>query len=181
MTNEIVKEINRVFNANAEKQLSLSVVLNTTCQALKKDPLTGNLYSHLIGDSGSKERKDFMQRFMLCMPHIVINGKVVAVDWVAADSEKSYETFFDTYRLSSDSEQKKLTCKVNQVTDKREVVCKEVVTLASGYQMEVVSKDKDGNNIKEEKEVILVPREKAIWGYTEVVKNAIITALASYE
>ena len=70
---------------------------------------------------------------------------------------------------------------VNVAQAEREVNKTEKVTLASGFVMDVPSKDAEGKQLKETKVVNVVPREKVQWGYTNVVKKALKNALISYE
>jgi len=66
---------------------------------------------------------------------------------------------------------------VDYVLSEQETKKKEVVTLASGFQIEVPSRDAKGNYLTEVRSVKLVPRKKSVWGYTDTVKQAIIATL----
>jgi hypothetical protein len=63
----------------------------------------------------------------------------------------------------------------------REVAKMETIKYASGFEKEVPSVDENGKVIKEKRIVNLVPREKVQWGYTAVVKKAIINAILVWE
>lgn len=178
MTNEIREQLSKVFRANADKQLSLSKVLETTISALRSDKTgMGGLYADVVGDSRSEERKKFLNVFYQQMPHVVYNGtdKVVVVDWVEAKSDSTGKPIRQ-YRLAGETIEKPEGCPSVIVTEK-EVKKMEEVTLASGYVQQVVSRDADGNIITERKQVHLFPREKTVWGYTDTVMNAFVCTI----
>lgn len=177
MTNEIREQLAKVFRANADKQLSLSKVIETTCTALRADKTgLGSLYADYVGESRSEERKRFLQVFFQQMPHVVYNGtdKVVVVDWV--ESEEDCKKPIRQYRLAGEPLVNCDEC-IFSATTTKEIKRKEIVTLQSGFVIEVASRDADGNYITEQKEVRLVPREKSAWGYTDTVMQAFIVAI----
>jgi hypothetical protein len=112
------------------------------------------------------------------MPHVVYNNTkdVIIVDFVAPKKEENLLRAIKEYRLAGKETVVLEQC-VGMVEDEREETAKEIVRLKSGFEIEVPSRDADGNVIKETKKVKLVPREKSIWGYTDVVRDAFIATL----
>ena len=169
----------KVFRANADKQLSLSKVLETSVAAFRSDKYgVDRIYADALGESRSDQRKLFMEVFATCMPHVIYNGthKVVIVDFVEAKENSDLTKAIRQYRLAGGEIVKQEGC-AGFIETEQEVKKMETVTLASGFQVEVVSRDADGNVITETKKTRLVPREKSVWGYTDVVMNALIAAL----
>lgn len=180
MTNETKQALQKVFRANADKQLSLSKVLETSVAAFRSDKYgVDRVYAEALGESRSEQRKLFMETFATCMPHVIYNGtgkdKVVIVDFVEAKENSNCKPIRQ-YRLAGGE-----ICRPKGaclVIETEQVVKKmETVTLASGFEMDVVSRDAEGNVLTETKKTRLVPREKSVWGYTETVMNALIDAL----
>jgi len=184
LTEEQKKNIAKVFDANADKQLSLAKVLSTTLKALSVDELTAALAKGILGEDRTPERKRFIEVFATCMPHYVLNGThdVVIADFVAVkDGDSKLSKTIRQYRLSVDEEIVHPEVCVNYVETEREVQLMEKVVLKSSFEIEVPSRDKDGNLIKTTEKVQLVPRKKAVWGYTKDVKAAIINAMEIIE
>ena len=179
MTQEQIKNFEKVWNANADKQMSLSKVLDTTLKALSTDVLTTHWAKEILGEDRSEERKRFLLAFSLCMPHYVLNGtdKVVICDYVAATDSNKLSKTIKQYRLSVDTDIVKPEGCANYVETEKEQNKTEEVTLASGYVLTVPSRDAEGNVITESVKTQLVPRKKAVWGYTKDVKAAILNAM----
>lgn len=178
MTNEIRENLAKLFKANADKQMSLSKVLETTIAALRADKTgMGGLYADVVGDSRSDERKKFLSVFYQQMPHVVYNGtdKVIVVDWVEAKDQKGTKAI-KQYRIAGEAMEKPDGCPTF-ISVEKDVKKMEIVTLASGYSMEVVSRDAEGNVITEKRQVRLLPREKTVWGYTDTVMQAFIVSV----
>lgn len=181
MTNETKQALQKVFRANADKQLSLSKVLETSVAAFRSDKYgVDRVYAEALGESRSEQRKLFMETFATCMPHVIYNGtgkdKVVIVDFVEAKENSNLSKAIKQYRLAGGEIVKPKNC-VGVIETEQEVKKMETVTLASGFEVEVVSRDAEGNVLTEIKKTRLVPREKSVWGYTETVMNALIDAL----
>ncbi|MBR1525035.1 MAG: hypothetical protein IJ640_00045 [Prevotella sp.] len=177
--NETRQQLSKLFRANADKQLSISKVLETTIAALRQDKTgLGGLYADIVGESRSEERKNFLAVFAQHMPHVVFNGtdKVVMVDWVEAKEDSNLNKAIRQYRLAGGNIVRPEVC-VGVVETEQEVKKQEKVTLASGYEMMVVSRDAEGTILTETKKLRLVPREKSVWGYTDTVMNAFIEAI----
>jgi hypothetical protein len=123
------------------------------------------------------------QKFLYAMPHIIEagSGKLVVCDMVEADPEKEYTQAFCSCRVSVDDEVSSYPCAVTMAQAEREVAKMETIKYASGFEKEVPSVDENGKVIKETRVVNLVPREKVQWGYTAVVKKAIINAILVWE
>ena len=185
MTNEMKEIVMKVWKENANKQLSLSTVLATTCAALRADKMgAGSLYAELIGDGGKNKsvRSHFINVFKHEMPHVTYNGtdKEVVVDFVEMDEDKKQNRAIREYRLAGGQAVTLTEC-VGHIEDTREVNKTEWIKYASGFKREVPSLDSEGKVIKEKRVVKLVPREKTVWGYTDVVMNAFIAALEVVE
>lgn len=173
----------KVFEANANKQLDFDKVVGTTATALSTNVLTKDWVNSIIGEAGSDTRKHFREVVALMMPHYVLNGtdKVIACDYVAATDSNKLSKTIRQYRLSVDSEIVKPEGCATFVETEVEESKTEKVKLASGWEIEVPSRDAEGNVIKESKKVQLVPRKKSVWGYTKDVKVAIIKAIEYIE
>lgn len=181
MTKEMQENVCSVFVANANKQLDLTTVFNKTAAALAANKTFGELYAEAIGKTAdAPERAAFREKFMRHMPHVVYNGtdKVVAVDWVEMSDKDTNLKPIRQYKLAGEDVVKREgdTC-VEYVLHEQETKKKESVTLASGFVIEVPSRDAKGNYLTETKNVQLVPRKKSVWGYTDTVKQAIIDTL----
>ena len=182
MTTNMQELISAIFEKQAEKNLSVSKVFGEVYNAMKKNAeLTGGIYSYFFADAESK--KDLFARFLYAMPHVVYAGtdKVVCVDFVEADPVKDYIAAFTQCRTNVDDEVHTYAEAVTVAQAEREVNKTEKVTLASGWEIEVPSKDAEGKQLKENKVVNVVPREKTQWGYTSVVKKALLNAIISWE
>lgn len=179
MTQEQINNLTKVFNANADKQLGFDVVINSTLKALCTDVLTSAWAKRIIGEYGTPERKAFREAIALHMPHFVLNGtnKVIICDFITATDSNRGSKAIRQYRLSVDSEIVKPTNCAFTVKTEKEVNKIEKIALKSGWEIEVPSRDKDGELIKETVQVELVPRKKSVWGYTKDVKTAIINAI----
>lgn len=176
---EICAKLQKVWKANADKQQSLSAVIETSCEAFRLDQTgVGALVADIIGKSRTPERRAFLEEFKHQMPHVVYNNTkdVIIVDFVAPKKEENLLRAIKEYRLAGKETVVLEQC-VGMVEDEREETAKEIVRLKSGFEVEVPSRDADGNIIKESKKVKLVPREKSIWGYTDVVRDAFIATL----
>lgn len=179
MTQEQVKNFEKVWSANADKQMSLSKVLGTTLKALSTDVLTSVWAKSILGEDRTEERKHFMNVFALCMPHYVLNGTsdVVICDFVAATDSNKLSKTIKQYRLSVDDEIVTPEGCANYVEAEKVQNKTEKVQLASGWEIEVPSRDAVGELITETVKTQLVPRKKAVWGYTKDVKTALLNAM----
>lgn len=183
MTNETREQLEKVFRANANKQLSLEVVLSSSIKAFRSDKYgVDSIYADIIGEHGSAERSLFMETFALCMPHVWYNGakKPSIVDFVEKKENSKADKPFKQYRLAGGV----IHCINNCATEVEatvEVRKEEKVTLESGYVMTVPSRNKDGEIITEKVKKVFVPQNKSVWGYTPVIMNAIIEALRIIE
>lgn len=179
MTQEQIKNFEKVWSANADKQMSLSKVLGTTLKALSTDVLTSVWAKSILGEDRTEERKNFMRIFSTCMPHYVLNGtdEVVICDYVAATDSNKLSKTIKQYRLSVDTDIVTPEGCANYVEAEKEQKKQEEVTLASGYVLTVDSRDAEGNVIVETVKTQLVPRKKAVWGYTKDVKTALLNAM----
>lgn len=181
MTNESREAIKQLFRANADKQLSLSNVISTSIEALRKGDKYGQLYADLVG-KGTK-RSHFIALFMDCMPHVTFNGekKITVVDWVECkDVEKAHRAFRE-YRIAGQNAVTLTECKSIVAVEQDGVKVYESVKLASGFTITVPSRDSEGNYIVEKRTINYVPREKSVWGYTETVLGAFLSALEILE
>lgn len=188
LTEEQKKNIARVFDANADKQLSLEKVLNTTKQAMSTDMLTKSWAEDVIGADRTPTRKHFREVFNQFMPHYVENGtdEVIVCDLIKVKKpEDLLSKTIRQYRASVDSEIVKLDVCANCIELSEEKQAKETKTvkLDSGYEMDVEldSFDKEGKPIMETVKTQYVPRKKSAWGYTKDVKTALIKAIEFIE
>jgi hypothetical protein len=187
MTTQVQEIISQLFDKKAEQNLSASKVFgevfNAICNNAKKDE---SILKYLI-PSDAEQRKqvraDMLRKFFYAMPHIVEagTGKLVVCDMVEADPEKEYAQAFCECRPSVDDEATKYPCAVTMAQAEREVAMTETIKYASGFEKVVPALDENGKVIKEKRIVNLVPREKTQWGYTSVVKKAIINAIIMWE
>jgi hypothetical protein len=187
MTTQVQEIISQLFDKKADQNLSVSKVFGEVFNAIadnaKKDE---SLLKYLIPSDADKRkavRADMFQKFLYAMPHIVEagSGKLVVCDMVEADPEKEYTQAFCSCRVSVDDEVSNFPSAVTMAQAEREVAKMETIKYASGFEKEVPSVDENGKVIKEKRIVNLVPREKVQWGYTAVVKKAIINAILVWE
>lgn len=187
MTTQVQEIISQLFDKKADQNLSVSKVFgevfNAIAENAKKDE---SLLKYLIPSDAEKRkavRADMFQKFLYAMPHIVEagTGKLVVCDMVEADPSKEYTQAFCSCRPSVDDEVTKYPCAVTMAQAEREVAKMETIKYASGFEKEVPSVDENGKVIKEKRIVNLVPREKVQWGYTAVVKKALINAILVWE
>lgn len=187
MTAQVQEIISQLFDKKADQNLSVSKVFgevfNAIAENAKKEE---SILKYLIPSDADKRkavRADMFQKFLYAMPHIVEagTGKLVVCDMVEADPEKEYTQAFCSCRVSVDDEVSKFPLAVTMAQAEREVAKMETIKYASGFEKEVPSVDENGKVIKEKRIVNLVPREKVQWGYTAVVKKAIINAILVWE
>lgn len=187
MNAQVQEIISQLFDKKADQNLSVSKVFGEVFNAIadnaKKDE---SLLKYLIPSDADKRkavRADMFQKFLYAMPHIVEagTGKLVVCDMVEADPEKEYTQAFCSCRVSVDDEVSNYPSAVTMAQAEREVAKMETIKYASGFEKEVPSVDENGKVIKEKRIVNLVPREKVQWGYTAVVKKAIINAILVWE
>ena len=187
MTTQVQEIISQLFDKKADQNLSVSKVFgevfNAIAENAKKEE---SILKYLIPSDADKRkavRADMFQKFLYAMPHIVEagSGKLVVCDMVEADPEKEYTQAFCSCRPSVDDEVSSYPCAVTMAQAEREVAKMELVKYASGFEKEVPSLDENGKVIKEKRIVNLVPREKVQWGYTAVVKKALINAILVWE
>ena len=187
MTTQVQEIISQLFDKKADQNLSVSKVFgevfNAIAENAKKDE---SLLKYLIPSDAEKRkavRADMFQKFLYAMPHIVEagSGKLVVCDMVEADPSKEYTQAFCSCRPSVDDEVTKYPCAVTMAQAEREVAKMETIKYASGFEKEVPSVDENGKVIKEKRIVNLVPHEKVQWGYTAVVKKALINAILVWE
>ena len=187
MTTQVQEIISQLFDKKADQNLSVSKVFGEVFNAIadnaKKDE---SILKYLIPSDADKRkavRADMFQKFLYAMPHIVEagSGKLVVCDMVEADPEKEYTQAFCSCRVSVDDEVSNYPSAVTMAQAEREVAKMETIKYASGFEKEVPSVDENGKVIKEKRVVNLVPREKTQWGYTAVVKKAIINAILVWE
>ena len=174
--------ISSIFEKQAEKNLSVSKVFGEVYKAMKENAeLTGGIYSYFFKDAESK--KDLFARFLYAMPHVVYAGtdKIVCVDFVEADPTKKYTQAFVEARCDVEDEVHTYATAVTMAQAEREVNVMETIIYASGFTKEVPSYDAEGKLIKETRKVNVVPREKTQWGYTSVVKRALLKAIIAWE
>ena len=176
-----------MFDKKADQNLSVSKVFGEVFNAIadnaKKDE---SILKYLIPSDADKRkavRADMFQKFLYAMPHIVEagSGKLVVCDMVEADPEKEYTQAFCSCRVSVDDEVSNYPSAVTMAQAEREVAKMETIKYASGFEKEVPSVDENGKVIKEKRVVNLVPREKTQWGYTSVVKRALLKAIIAWE
>jgi hypothetical protein len=187
MTTQVQEIISQLFDKKADQNLSVSKVFgevfNAIAENAKKEE---SILKYLIPSDADKRkavRADMFQKFLYAMPHIVEagTGKLVVCDMVEADPEKEYTRAFTACRTSVDEDVVEYDTAVTMAQAKRECNKIEKVKFASGYEMEMPARDKEGKVIKEERLTNLVPREKTQWGYTSVVKKAIILSIQDWE
>lgn len=187
MTTQVQEIISQLFDKKADQNLSVSKVFgevfNAIAENAKKEE---SILKYLIPSDADKRkavRADMFQKFLYAMPHIVEagSGKLVVCDMVEADPSKEYTQAFCSCRVSVDDEVSNYPSAVTMAQAEREVAKMELVKYASGFEKEVPSLDADGKVIKEKRIVNLVPREKVQWGYTAVVKKALINAILVWE
>lgn len=181
MTNEQKQNLAKVFDANANKQLDFETVINTTAKALITDFLTKSWVESIVGKSGDETRKKFRETVAYFMPHYVLNGtdKVIVCDFVEANDSNKLSKAIRQFRYSVDHEVEKGFCTYVEVEVEEKKM--EKVVLGSGWEMEVVSRDKEGKVMTETIKKQFVPRKKSVWGYTKDVKTAIINAIEFIE
>lgn len=183
LTEEQKKNLAKVFDAKAEKEQTLDSVANKVASALTTDMLTKEWVKDLVGESGSKARKNFLQAVAFFHPHYVINGssKIIACDFVTATEENKDSKTIRQYRLSvADEVVHPEVCK-NVIDTEREENKMETITFESGYSMEVPARDAEGKVLKEMQKVQLVPRKKSVFGFTKEMKTAVINAIEAIE
>lgn len=187
MTTQMQELLNQLFDKTADKNESLSKVFNEVYSVMHDHAhKVGGLHMYFFpkeAEAKKAQKADLFKRFCIAMPHVVYAGedKVTVCDFVEADPESEYTNYFTAARTSVEDEVHVYTEAVNVAQAEREVNKTEVVTLASGWQIEVPSKDCEGKSIKEKKVVNVVPREKTRWGYTTTVRKALINAFISWE
>ena len=187
MTTQMQELIDQLFEKTASTQLSVSHVFNEVYKVLAKSAeISGGIYKYFFPtESEAKKaiKAELFAKFLNAMPHVKYagNDKIVVCDFVEQDPEKEYSNYFTECRVSVDDAVETFAVAVNVAQAEREVNKTEKVTLASGFVMDVPSKDAEGKQLKETKVVNVVPREKVQWGYTNVVKKALKNALISYE
>lgn len=181
MTNENREALKQLFMSNADKQLSLSTVISTSISALRRGSMSDRVYADLVGKG--KTRSHFISLFKEHMPHVTWNGgkKITVVDWVECKDVDKANNPFKEYRLAGGDAVELSECSLYVAVVGEEYKVKETVTLKSGFSIEVPSRDAKGKYITSTKTINYVPREKTIWGYTEVVMNAFISALEVLE
>lgn len=187
MTTQVQEIISQLFDKKADQNLSVSKVFGEVFNAIKDNAQKEeSLLKYLIPSDADKRkavRADMFQKFLYAMPHIVEagSGKLVVCDMVEADPEKEYTQAFCSCRVSVDDEVSHYPMAVTMAQAEREVAKMETIKYASGFEKEVPSVDENGKVIKEKRIVNLVPREKVQWGYTAVVKKALINAILVWE
>ena len=187
MTNEMQNVIVSLFEKTAEKNESLSKVFNEVYKVMHDHAhKVGGLHMYFFpqeAEAKKANKADLFKRFCNAMPHVKYAGEegITVCDFVEYDEEKEYTGYFVEARTNVDDEVHTYVEAVNVAEAEREVNKTEKVTLASGYVLEVASKDAEGKQLKENKVVKVVPREKTRWGYTSVVRKALINAFTSWE
>lgn len=183
LTEEQKKNIAKVFDAKAEKEQTMDCVANKVAAALTTDILTKSWVKDIVGESGSKERKNFLQAVAFFHPHYVLNGskKAIACDFVTATEENKDSKTIRQYRLSVDEEVVRPEVCSNVIETEREENKMETITFESGYKMEVPARDVEGKVLKETQKVQLVPRKKSVFGFTKEMKTAVINAIEAIE
>ena len=179
--------LSQLFEKTANKNLSLSKVFNEVYSVMHTHAhKVGGLHMYFFPTEAEEKKAvkaDLFKRFAYAMPHVVYAGedKISVCDFVEADPDNEYTNYFTSARTSVDDEVTTYAEAVNVAKAEREVNKTETVVLASGWEMVVASKDSEGKSIKEKRVVNVVPREKTQWGYTSVVKKALINAITSWE
>lgn len=187
MNAQVQEIISQLFDKKADQNLSVSKVFGEVFNAIASEAAkSDSIIKYLIPDdkeARKQVRADMLAKFFFAMPHIVEAGtcKLVVCDMVEADPEKEYTQAFCECRPSVDDEATKYVCAVTMAQAEREVAVTETIKYASGFEKEVPALDENGKVIKEKRLVNLVPREKTQWGYTSVVKKAIINAITMWE
>ena len=178
LSEEQVKRIKVWAKTAKEESEKLSVVLNGIKKQLSKDT-----ESNEVAKKIDANWKEFVGLFNLCMPHVVYNGTKtpVVVDWVEAKDTSNLLKAFRQYRFFGED----ITIPTNA---NGEVVCVGSIerekdeqktidfTHPSGYVQKIPLRDAEGKIITEKVMTKYVIREKAIWGYTDTVINAFISA-----
>lgn len=187
MTSEMQKILNQVWKNNAEKQMSLSNVIKTTCDALRADRLgAGVIYAELIGDGGKNKsvRQHFIDKVISELNYVVYNGtnKKVAIDFVKVDKEDlaKQNRAIREYHIVDEQPVVLDTC-VWHIERTVDVVKTINYTHESGYVEPIPMRDAEGKKITEKQVKCFVPREKTMWGYTDEVKKAFFAALDAVE
>ena len=183
LTAEQKENIAKVFDAKAEKEQTLDSVANKVATALTSDVLTKLWVKDIIGASGDKARKNFLQAVAFFHPHFVLNGtnKVIACDFILATDENKGSKTIRQYRLSVDDEVVRPEICAEVIETEREETKTEKVKLESGWEIEVPSRDAEGKLLKEMRKVQLVPRKKSVFGFTKEMKTAVINAIEAIE
>lgn len=177
LTDEQVQGIRNWGKSAKEASEKLTVVLNGIKRQLSKEK-GSNEIAKLI----DAHWKEFVAEFMHQMPHVVWNGSKQAVvcEWVESKDDKPKKAFRQ-YRYFGEEISYPTNAAgeieaVGSIEREIEKTAKEVITFASGWSMEVPSRDSDGNVQKTKVCTKLVPREKNVWGYTDTVIDAFIAA-----
>lgn len=187
MTQEMQNVLVQLFEKTAEKNESLSKVFNEVYKVMHDHAHNvGGLHMYFFpeeAEAKKAQKAELFKRFCYAMPWVKYAGedKITVVDFVEYDEAKEYTVNFTAARTSVDEEVKDWGFASTWVEAEREVNKTEKVTLASGWEMEVASKDAEGKAIKEKKYIKVTPREKTRWGYTSVVRKALINAFTSWE
>lgn len=180
--------LEQVWTNNANKQMSLSNVIKTTCDALKKDKLgAGAIYADLIGD-GSKnkeKRTKFVKTIIRHLNWVIYNGEseptAIELVKVSKTDLDKYTKQIKQYQLTNDEQPTTIEGCSNHIEVESEVAKTKEFTIKfdSGYEETIVRevKDKKGNVVTEKATLYYVPRAKAQWGYTKEVKEAFFAAL----
>lgn len=172
LSEEAKKAILDLIDNARKESLTLPVVLHGIRKQLKA---AGDVE---VAKAIEANWKTFNTLFMFQMPHVVYNGTntPVVVDWVLDNGKFKLEKAIKSLRYTDDEEVTIDGCsdgRVSRTISKRKT---EIVTLASGYELEVPSRDVEGNYINEDEEVVFVPKAKSSWGFTDVVIKAFLAA-----
>lgn len=187
MTQEMQSVLTQLFDKAAEKNESLSKVFNEVYKVMHDHAhKVGGLHMYFFPQEAKAkkaQKAELFKLFTISMPHVVYAGedKITVCDFVEADPENEYTNYFTEARTSVDDNVQTYAVAVNIAQAEREVNKTEKVTLASGWEIEVASKDAEGKPMKENRVVNVVPREKTRWGYTSVVRKALINAFTMWE
>lgn len=163
------------------KQNEAKVVLKAIRHELK---VNSTLEDHVVAVDIDNNWNRFLELWALQMPHVWYNGEKqpTVVDWVKDTENFKLKKAIKSYRFTDDEQpQTVANCFNGRVERKTTVNMTEVVTLKSGYELEVPSRDENGDIITTEEVKTFVPKAKSKWGFSKTLVEAFLAAADDLE
>lgn len=206
MTNENRDLLRKLIGDEQNDYMSMDKVCNAIKKRMKSgkdikdenkqkvgfdyDYEVGKLYAELV-DKNWKLVMGFTRKNM---PHVIFNGDTepTVCDFVKIDDKSKAKRFFKVYQTveyqGKGKDRKRVAERHDLEGETSNVIFvsttenkTETVTLASGWPIEVPSRDEKGNIITKTVEVMMMPREKGVWGFSETLVDAFIQAIEDLE